>query len=50
MRIWKFVPRRYRKDAGWENDHLDKQGRYQGPDLRPEVSDLACPFDNEDDN
>ena len=37
IRIWKFKPAKYRLDKGWENDHLDKQGRYQKPDLVPEV-------------
>jgi hypothetical protein len=35
IRIWKFVPSRYQIDKGWENDHLDKFGRYIGPDLGP---------------
>lgn len=26
IRIWKFLPQRFRVDAGWQNDHLDKQG------------------------
>ncbi len=28
IRIWKFIPGTYRIDKGWENDHLDSQGRY----------------------
>ena len=31
-RFWKFIPRMYYKDKGWENDHLVK-GVYQGPDI-----------------
>lgn len=33
MRIWKFKPTLYRIDKGWENDNLDKQGRYVGPQI-----------------
>jgi hypothetical protein len=33
LRIWKFKPARYHIDKGWQNDHLDKQGRYQGPEI-----------------
>jgi hypothetical protein len=33
LRIWKFKPARYHIDKGWQNDHLDKQGCYQGPDI-----------------
>jgi len=28
IRIWKFLPQRYRIDEGWQNDHLDRQGRF----------------------
>lgn len=35
VRIWKFKPQRYQIDQGWQNDHLDKQGNYQGPQLKP---------------
>ncbi len=38
VRIWKFKPQRYQIDAGWQNDHLDKFGNYQGPDLQPEMT------------
>ncbi len=37
IRVWQFVPRRYQIDAGWQNDHLDNQGRYQGEVLLPEI-------------
>jgi hypothetical protein len=37
IRIWKFCPQMYRIDKGWENDHLDKQGQYQGPQLESRV-------------
>ncbi len=33
VRIWKFEPKRYIKDRGWENDNLDNQGHYMGPIL-----------------
>lgn len=40
LRVWKFRPARFARDRGWENDHLDKQGRHIAPDLMlPEVSD-----------
>ena len=35
VRIWKFIPKRHVRDKGWQNDHLDKQGYYQGPDIVP---------------
>jgi hypothetical protein len=38
LRFWKFKPTVYRRDRGWENDRLDKQGRYQGPDILPAVT------------
>ena len=34
MRIWKFKPKYYKRDLGWENNHLDKEGHYVGPDIR----------------
>ncbi|MGK3966700.1 DUF3800 domain-containing protein [Sorangium sp. So ce118] len=37
IRIWKFVPRRYRIDKGWQNDNLDKFGQYRGPLIGSEV-------------
>jgi hypothetical protein len=40
VRIWKFVPKQYRIDKGWQNDHLDPQGRYQGPDIGAKVFDV----------
>ena len=33
LRIWKFVPKEYYKDKGWENDHLSRKGEYQKPDI-----------------
>ena len=34
VRVWKFKPSApYYHDKGWENDHLDAQGNYQGPDI-----------------
>ena len=33
VRVWKFKPARYHIDKGWQNDHLDKQGRYQAPEI-----------------
>lgn len=35
VRIWKFMPHRHVRDAGWQNDNLDAQGRYLGPIIRP---------------
>ena len=35
LRIWKFRPKDYAIDKGWQNDHLDAQGRYQGPEIVP---------------
>lgn len=35
VRIWKFKPRHHVIDRGWHNDHLDRQGRYQGPVISP---------------
>jgi hypothetical protein len=37
LRIWKFKPHSYRIDRGWQNDHLDTQGRYVMEDLSPMV-------------
>lgn len=39
MRIWKFVPNTYQVDDGWANDHLDRHGQYQGPDILDEIHD-----------
>ncbi len=33
LRIWKFVPKNHLVDKGWQNDKLDRQGRYQGPSI-----------------
>jgi hypothetical protein len=33
IRIWKFVPKVYFKDKGWENDQLAPDGSYQGPQI-----------------
>lgn len=33
LRIWKFRPSPFHVDKGWQNDHLDRQGRYQGPEI-----------------
>jgi hypothetical protein len=37
IRIWKFIPNRFQKDKGWENDNLDKQGVYLGPKIDPNI-------------
>jgi hypothetical protein len=37
FRVWKFIPRKYQIDKGWQNDHLDGQGQYVGPMLDPKV-------------
>lgn len=44
IRIWKFIPRRYKIDAGWQNENLDSQGRYLGPQISPSI------YDADDDN
>jgi hypothetical protein len=33
LRIWKFIPDNCVIDRGWQNDHLDSQGNYVGPDI-----------------
>jgi len=33
VRIWKFRPKKYVVDCGWQNANLDKQGRYSNPDI-----------------
>lgn len=41
IRIWKFIPKKYLKDKGWENDHLNGDGSYRGPEIdSAEVFDL----------
>lgn len=35
--IWKFMPARFQIDKGWQNDHLDKQGRYVAPAIDPTI-------------
>lgn len=37
VRIWKFKPKMYRVDEGWQNKNLDKHGQYQGPEINPTV-------------
>lgn len=37
VRIWKFLPRQYRLDEGWQNKHLDKYGQYKAPLVGPHV-------------
>ena len=37
IRIWKFLPQRYRIDEGWQNDHLDRQGRFVASKLSATV-------------
>ncbi len=46
LRIWKFVPKRYQIDKGWQNDNLDNQGRYQGAQLETQIrsDDPLSPF------
>lgn len=46
VRVWQFMPKRYQIDAGWQNDNLDNQGRYQGPLLSPEVRSVERPAEN----
>ncbi len=41
VRIWKFLPRQYLVDKGWQRDHLGKGGTYLGPDISGEVFDAA---------
>ena len=28
LRIWKFIPKKFQRDEGWQNKNLDSQGRY----------------------
>lgn len=37
LRIWKFIPKRFRTDEGWQNKNLDKHGQY----IAPQVDDLV---------
>lgn len=34
LSIWKFHTKNYDIDKGWQNDRLDSQGIYQGPDIQ----------------
>jgi hypothetical protein len=43
LRIWKVHPQNYKIDRGWQNSHLDNQGRYQGPDIVVPAS-IVDPF------
>jgi hypothetical protein len=42
IRIWKFIPASHKIDRGWQNDHLDSHGDYQGPDIidPPETEEI----------
>jgi hypothetical protein len=40
VRIWKFKPKMYRVDEGWQNKNLDKFGQYRGPEINPTVHDV----------
>lgn len=42
LRIWKFMPRRFQVDRGWQRDHLGPAGQYVGPDLHPTVRTLGA--------
>ena len=33
IRIWKFIPKIYYKDKGWENSQLTRDGLYRGADI-----------------
>lgn len=44
IRIWKFLPRKYRIDRGWQNDHLDRQGMFVASDLSPQVASGSDEF------
>ena len=48
IRLWKFIPATYQRDKGWNNDRLDKFGRYQGPFLVPGISMTPPGFQNPD--
>lgn len=37
LRIWKFIPKNFQRNAGWENDNLDPQGRYLGPQIDEQI-------------
>ncbi len=38
MRIWKFIPNTYRKNKGWENDNLTKEGYFVKDIFEDEVA------------
>lgn len=37
MRIWKFIPKSYRKNKGWENDNLTKEGYFVRDNFDDEI-------------
>ena len=37
LRIWKFKPKKFQIDKGWQNDHLDAQGGYVAPDIQSTI-------------
>lgn len=37
VRIWKFKPKMYQVDSGWQNDNLDKHGQYVGRQLDTKI-------------
>lgn len=44
IRIWKFLPRRYRTDRGWQNARLDRRGMFIASDLSPQVLSASGDF------
>ncbi len=41
VRVWKFLPREYQIDAGWQRKHLGPAGAYRGPQIDPTVRTTA---------
>ncbi|HZF49212.1 MAG TPA: hypothetical protein VE093_11220 [Polyangiaceae bacterium] len=41
FRVWKFLPRQYQIDKGWQNDNLDKQGQYVKANIHPVVHSVG---------
>jgi hypothetical protein len=41
LRIWKFKPKRYQLDEGWQNKNLDSQGLYLGPKIDAKIHEIV---------
>lgn len=42
IRIWKFKPKMYQVDEGWQNKNLDKYGQYVGRQLNPTIHSVEA--------